>query len=86
MEKLELLGMEDFKNKSFNNLSGGQKQRVLLARALCKAKKIIVLDEPTTGIDKETTKILYFIVELLNQQGVTIITVSHDLEKLLKGC
>ncbi len=84
MEKLELLGMEDFKNKSFNNLSGGQKQRVLLARALCKTKKIIVLDEPTTGIDKETTKILYFIVELLNKQGVTIITVSHDLENCLK--
>lgn len=84
LEKLELLGMEEYKNASFSTLSGGQKQRVLLARALCKTKKMIVLDEPTTGVDKETTKIIYFIIAMLNKQGVTILTVSHDLQNCIK--
>ena len=77
MKKLDILSL---KNKCYRELSGGQQQRVLLARALCAAKKILLLDEPVTGLDPIVTGELYDIVYRLNKQdGVTVVMVSHDL-------
>ena len=76
MEKLGILG---FRNKSFHELSGGQQQRVLLARALCAAKKLLVLDEPVKGFDPAITKAMYDDIADLNKNGMTVIMISHDI-------
>ena len=77
---MKLLNIEDIKNKSFNELSGGQQQRVLLARALCATEKLLLLDEPTTGLDPFATTDMYSIISHLNKNhGVTIIMVTHDV-------
>lgn len=78
-QNIEKLGIKDIKNKSYKELSGGQQQRVLLARALCSTKKIIVLDEPITGLDINITKELYSTIRKINEEGTTIIMVSHDI-------
>ena len=66
--------------RSFSALSGGQQQRVLLARALCATDKLLLLDEPVTGLDPLVTEELYQLIEQLNRDlGVTIIMVSHDI-------
>ena len=66
--------------KSFKELSGGQQQRVLFARALCAASSILVMDEPAKGFDSEITEKMHQILKGLNEQGLTIITISHDRE------
>lgn len=66
--------------KSFKELSGGQQQRVLFARALCAASSILVMDEPAKGFDSEITEKMHQILKELNEQGLTIITISHDRE------
>lgn len=77
------LKIEDIVNKRIGDLSGGQKQRVLLARALIRNPKLIILDEPSTGLDVNITRELYKILEELNQkQNVTIIMATHDLDEL----
>ncbi len=76
---IELLGLEKYKNKSYKALSGGQQQKVLLARALCAAEKLILLDEPVTGLDPVSIGEFYSLVEKLNREGVTVIIVSHDI-------
>lgn len=76
MKKVDILNL---KNSSFYQLSGGQQQRVLLARALCAAKKLILLDEPTTGLDPKATADFYNLLSDLNNEGVTVIMVSHDV-------
>ena len=73
-EMIKSLGIENIKRKSFRELSGGQQQRVLLARALCATKKIIILDEPITGLDPTVTREMYSL-----KKGITIIMVSHDI-------
>lgn len=81
-EKLELLGIMDLKNKSFRELSGGQRQRVLLARALCATKKLILLDEPTTGLDPLATEEFYHLLLKLNKKHqITVIMVSHAIRE-----
>ncbi len=80
MKRLEIL---DLKNKSFAHLSGGQRQRVLLARALCASTKLLILDEPVTGLDPKVTQELYHLLSRLNQEGLTIIMVSHDVDMAL---
>ena len=78
MGKLDILHM---KNKAFRDLSGGQKQRALIARALCASNKILLLDEPTTGLDPEATERLYELIRKLNQEfGMTIIMITHDVK------
>lgn len=81
---LEKLGILNYANKSFKELSGGQQQRVLFARALCAASEVLVMDEPAKGFDSEITKRMYSIFQELNGNGITIITISHDLEAAQK--
>lgn len=80
MENLEILGIQDLRYKSYRELSGGQQQRVLLARALCATEKIVLLDEPVTGLDPIVTSEFYQIIQNLNRTGVTIIMISHDIK------
>lgn len=79
-EKLEMLGISDLKKECYRNLSGGQQQRVLLARALCATKKLILLDEPVTGLDPIMAAELYRLIKRLNEENhITVIMVSHDV-------
>lgn len=85
MMHMERLGIGDFKKRSFSALSGGQQQRVLLARALCATDKLLLLDEPVTGLDPLVTEELYQLIEQLNKElGVTIIMVSHDISSSIQ--
>ena len=77
MKKLNIC---DLAKKSYRNLSGGQQQRVLLARALCAAEDILLMDEPTAGLDSVSTAEMYEYIEKLNKEGMTIIMISHDME------
>ena len=60
----------DLKKECYRNLSGGQQQRVLLARALCASSKLLVLDEPVTGLDPRVTVEFYQLIRTLNQEGL----------------
>ena len=85
MRNLRRLGMEDFRSQSYRNLSGGQQQRVLLARALCATEKLLVLDEPVTGLDPLVTAELYALIDSLNHEdGVAVLMVSHDIASALQ--
>ena len=80
-ESLSRLGIEALTGKSYRDLSGGQQQRVLLARALCAAERLLLLDEPVAGLDPVMTAELYALIDRLNrEQGITVIMVSHDLK------
>lgn len=82
IEILSDFGMADYVRASFGSLSGGQKQRVLLARAMCATDKLLLLDEPTTGLDPVATEELYELLKRLNREKkTTILMVSHDLNK-----
>ena len=77
------LKIEEIVHRRIGDLSGGQKQRVLLARALIREPKLIILDEPATGLDAKITRELYKILNKLNkEQNVTIIMATHDLDEL----
>ena len=79
-ENMRILDILSLKNKCYRELSGGQQQRVLLARALCAADKMILLDEPVNGLDPVVTSEFYTLLRKLNKQyGITVIMVSHDL-------
>lgn len=81
MQKLEIY---DIRKKCFADLSGGQQQRVLIARALCATKKIIILDEPTNGLDPSIAKQIYELLDKLKkEENITILIVSHDIERAL---
>lgn len=81
---MEQLGISHLQKQSFRDLSGGQKQRVLLARALCATKQLLVLDEPTAGLDPLVTRELYELITTINQDlGLTILMVSHDLQSVV---
>lgn len=82
---LERLGILQYRKRSYRALSGGQQQRVLLARALCAANGLILLDEPAAGLDPIVTKNMYELIKSLNEEnGVTVIMVSHDLAAAMK--
>ncbi len=82
-ENMKLLGIYDIKDECFRNLSGGQKQRVLLARALCATGKLILLDEPVSGLDPSATIDFYNMICKINKAGVSVIMVSHDVHSSL---
>ena len=73
------LGISGLAGRCYRELSGGQQQRVLLARALCATEKILLLDEPVTGLDPRAQADLYELIAELNRSGVTMIMVSHDV-------
>ena len=82
---MEKLGLTDLRRRCYRELSGGQQQRVLLARALCAAGTVLLLDEPVTGLDPVVAAELYRIIKALNQEdGVTIIMISHDVSAAVK--
>ena len=82
-KNMELLNVYDLKGECFRTLSGGQKQRVLLARALCSAGKMLLLDEPVAGLDPLATRDFYEAITHINKNGVCIIMVSHDTDASL---
>jgi len=78
---MEKLGIYELRNSCYRELSGGQQQRVLLARALCATRKLLLLDEPITGLDPLMSIELYRLIKALNEQDkITIIMVSHDVK------
>jgi zinc transport system ATP-binding protein len=85
-QNMKIMGIYELADHSYRELSGGQQQRVLLARALCAAKKVLLLDEPVSGLDPSASASLYSLIEHLNKHmGVTIIMVTHDVENALKN-
>ena len=83
-KNMELLGISHLADKPFNILSGGQKQRVLIARSLCATEKILFLDEPLTGLDPKIVEDFYHVVEMLHNEGITIVMISHELKTSLR--
>ena len=82
-EAMEILNISELANYRIGNLSGGQKQRVLLARALCRNPKLLILDESCAGLDPAITAEFYELIDTINRkQGVTVLMVSHDLEQV----
>lgn len=81
-EQMEKVGISSLARRRFTELSGGQQQRTLLARALCAAKKLIFLDEPVSALDPAAAKEFYAILEKLNNEGLSVVMVSHDLDCL----
>lgn len=85
MQNMKMMNVYDLANKSYRTLSGGQMQRVLLARALCAAEKILILDEPVSGLDPTAAADMYETIHHLNKHiGITIIMVTHDIENALR--
>jgi len=78
-EKLAWVDLLDQKNRALRVLSGGQRQRVYIARALAAEPAILLLDEPTISVDFDSRRKIYELLHEINQQGVTILLVSHDL-------
>ena len=83
-ENMKKLGIESLAKKCYRELSGGQQQRVLLARALCATQKMLLLDEPVTGLDPNATEEMYNLINDLHKSGITIIMISHDIEAAKK--
>lgn len=84
-EALDMVGMKESRRKMLSELSGGQQQRVLIARALISNPKLLVLDEPLTGIDKEAGEVLYNLLSKLNTElGMTIVMVTHNMEQVAR--
>jgi len=80
------LGVLELKDKCYRDLSGGQQQRVLLARALCAASRLLILDEPITGLDPAAAQDLYKTLAYLNRkEGMAIVMVTHDLKAALQS-
>jgi zinc transport system ATP-binding protein len=79
-DALKALKIEKLAKRSFGELSGGQKQKVLLARALMATEKFIILDEPSNNLDQKSRQELYDNLRALNEQGMTVIMVTHDLD------
>ena len=76
--------LENLTGRCYRELSGGQQQRVLLARALCATRKLLLLDEPVSGLDPKVTAEMYALIEELNREGITIIMISHDIAAAVK--
>lgn len=87
LETMRLLGIETYQKRCYRELSGGEQQRVLLARALCATNKLLLLDEPVSGLDPLMTQEMYHIINVLHKkQKITIIMISHDLQNVIPYC
>ncbi len=81
---MEKLGITDLKKSCYRDLSGGQKQRTLIARALCATDKLLILDEPITGLDPASTQDFYAVIRHLNRdEKVAVLMVSHDIGNIV---
>jgi zinc transport system ATP-binding protein len=83
-ENIKKMGITDLRNKCYRDLSGGQQQRVLLARALCATQKLLLLDEPVSGLDPKVTAEMYSLIERLNKDGTAVIMISHDIMRAIR--
>ena len=84
-ENMARLGIIPLASRPYRDLSGGQRQRVALARALCAAEKMLVLDEPVAGLDKQSVSDIYNVIHDLNKRdGITVVTVTEDISAALK--
>lgn len=85
LENMEKMQISDMAKRCYRELSGGQQQRVLLARALCATRKMLLLDEPVSGLDPKVTAEMYHLIQNLNvQDKITVIMISHDISAALK--
>lgn len=79
-ESIRKMGIDSLAKRSYRTLSGGQQQRVLLARALCATRKMLLLDEPVSGLDPKVTVDMYRLIHALNRKdGITMMMISHDI-------
>lgn len=83
-DALKSVGMGEYERHRFSELSGGQQQRVVIAKALASDANVLMLDEPTTGVDKASQTEFYNLLRHLHKEGRTIIIVSHDVDSILK--
>lgn len=84
-ENIGKMGIGSLTKRCYRELSGGQQQRVLLARALCATRKMLLLDEPVSGLDPRVTAEMYGLIETLNrEEGITVIMISHDISAALR--
>ena len=84
-ENMERLGIENLRDRCYMELSGGQQQRVLLARAMCATKKLLLLDEPVTGLDPKATNEMYNLIKLINLcDNTSVIMISHDIHEAVR--
>ena len=84
-ENIRRMDIESLTRRCYRELSGGQQQRVLLARALCATRKLLLLDEPVSGLDPKVTAEMYQLIRDLNRKdGITVVMISHDLEAALR--
>jgi ABC-type cobalamin/Fe3+-siderophores transport system ATPase subunit len=83
LEAMKLLGIEDLTNKPIGKLSGGQQQKVMIARAISKEPKILLLDEPFSSLDPESREMVSEMINWLNRErGITAVIVTHDLRQI----
>ncbi|MGP4073183.1 metal ABC transporter ATP-binding protein [Piscibacillus sp. B03] len=79
-DALKQVNMEQYLNRNIGDLSGGQQQRVFIARAIVNKPKLLILDEPTVGVDSQNVEQFYQLLAKLNQElGITLVLVSHDI-------
>jgi zinc transport system ATP-binding protein len=78
-EALATVGMADFADRRITKLSGGQRQRAFIARALASEADLLVLDEPTVGVDAESVEAFYDLLDALNDRGITVLLIEHDI-------
>ncbi len=83
-EAMRRMGIDVLAKRCYRELSGGQQQRVLLARALCATQKLLLLDEPVSGLDPMVTAEMYDLISSLNRDGATVIMISHDINAALR--
>ncbi|MBQ7433529.1 MAG: metal ABC transporter ATP-binding protein [Lachnospiraceae bacterium] len=83
-QNMKRLGISDLRKRCYRSLSGGQQQRVLLARALCATEKLLLLDEPVSGLDPKVTAEMYRLIAGLHKEGITVIMISHDIQAALQ--